>query len=58
MTLEQRVRNQILEEGPQFEHANFAEAYVDDKLAEMPRHEFLQRISNELDKLLGDAGLL
>lgn len=49
MTLHERVRHQIGEEGPQHESAEDYEAYIDQELAHMSPEDLLRKISNELE---------
>jgi hypothetical protein len=52
MKLRELVRDQILAEGPQMMGEQEREDYIDDRLERMTREEFLDRISDGLDKLL------
>jgi hypothetical protein len=50
-SLDDLVRNQILEEGPDdlcYAELGERDEYIDDVLESMPRAEFLQRISDAL----------
>jgi hypothetical protein len=48
-TLNEMIRRQILDEGPQIEAADVRERYIDSALNDMSNVELLERISDALE---------
>jgi hypothetical protein len=58
ITLNELVRNQILEEGPEIGRTSRREEYIDQQLNNMSQTELLERISDALLEQISDAQLL